>query len=241
MGVFIPVKKNSIYVVARTHRLLAAMQTIPFDDIAPGAEVRFAVIDGKQYLSVRDVIMCICGVDANEAGRIWRRLSPQRKDEIQTTAWLKFQFGGCGHSSQPGITFPGAVKLVMFLPGEKAKTSRSVMANILQRYYEGDETLYPEIRANSLAANPVTRVAHDLYQQIGDAAVEQQQHAPNPEVHTTPGIFLLSAHFIDAQYFADFHRPSPCGWRHAPNGPVQRSRPGPLRERTCSAAKGGKS
>ena len=43
--------------------------------------------------------------------------------------------------------------------------------------------------------------------------LQQQPHAPNPEVHThtTPRIFLLSARFIDAQYVAGFHRPSPCG------------------------------
>ena len=35
-------------------------QRIPFDDIVPGAEVRVAVIDGVQYLSIRDVIMCVC-------------------------------------------------------------------------------------------------------------------------------------------------------------------------------------
>ena len=115
---------NSVQVTTGNCLLLATMQTIPFDDIVPGGEVRFTVIDGKQYLSVRDVIMCVCGVGNDDAGKIWRRLSPQRKDEIQTTAWLKFQFGGRGHSSQHVITFPGAVKLVMFLPGEKAKTSR---------------------------------------------------------------------------------------------------------------------
>ena len=182
---------NSTQVTTGNCLPLATMQTIPFDDIVLGGEVRFAVIDGKQYLSVRDVIMCVCGVGNDEAGKIWRRLSPQRKDEIQTTAWLKFQFPGRGHSSQPVITFPGAVKLVMFLPGEKARTSRSVMANILQRYYEEDETLYPEIITNSLAANPVTQVAYDLHEQQGNAIEEQQPHASGAEVHTIYLRFLI--------------------------------------------------
>ena len=181
---------NSIQVATWNCLPLATMQTIPFDDIVLGGEVRFAVIDGKQYLSVRDVIMCVCGVDNNDAGHIWRRMSPQQKNEVQTI-WLKFQFPGRGQSPQPVITFPGAVKLVMFLPGEKAKTSRSVMANILQRYYEGDETLYPEIIANSLAANPVTQVAYDLHEQQGNAIEEQQTHASGAEVHTIYLRFLI--------------------------------------------------
>ena len=131
------------------------MQTIPFDDIVPGGEVRFTVIDGKQYLSVRDVIMCLCDKDNIRAAETWRNLSNDHKSELDVK---DFQFGGRGHSFQPVITFPGAVKLAMFLPGEKAKASRSVMANILQRYYEGDETLYTEIKANLVAANLVTQV-----------------------------------------------------------------------------------
>ena len=38
---------------------------IPFDEIVPGAKVRVAVINGKQYLSVRDLIMHLCNKDNN--------------------------------------------------------------------------------------------------------------------------------------------------------------------------------
>ena len=39
------------------------METIPLDDLLPGAVIRFTVIDGTQYLSVRDLIKHMCGKD----------------------------------------------------------------------------------------------------------------------------------------------------------------------------------
>ena len=55
--------------------------------------------------------------------------------------------------------FAGALKLAMFLPGEKAKQSRSAMANILQRYYAGDASLIAEIEANAASTDPVAQMA----------------------------------------------------------------------------------
>ena len=56
------------------------MQSIPFDDIVLGAIVRFTEIDSKQYLSVRDLIMCLCGKNSNDANKTWSRLPQERKD-----------------------------------------------------------------------------------------------------------------------------------------------------------------
>jgi hypothetical protein len=47
----------------------------------------------------------------------------------------------------------------MFLPGENAKKNRSVMANILIRYYAGDPSLIPEIEANAASDAPVAQMA----------------------------------------------------------------------------------
>ena len=107
---------------------------IPFDEIVPGATVRVAVINGIhwQYLSVRDVIMCLCDATMDYAGQIWRNLADEHKSEVRDSHELPFpSLPGRGQSEQPVITFPGAVKLSMFLPGENAKRSRSAMAQIL--------------------------------------------------------------------------------------------------------------
>ena len=109
------------------------VDVIPFDEIMPNASVRWVLIDGVQYLSVRDMIACVCVKTANYSGEIWRNIGNETKEELNL--FLAFyKFPGQGQSSQPVITFPGALKLIMFLPGEAAKKHRSVMAEILQRY-----------------------------------------------------------------------------------------------------------
>jgi hypothetical protein len=131
---------------------------IPFDEIVPGATVRFCVKDGVQYLSIRDMIMCVCGKNQNDAGEVWRKLSDDKKGEVQDFV-LNFQFPGKGQSEQPVITFVGALKLVMFLPGEAAKKHRSAMADILRRYFAGDASLIDEIEANQASDSPVAQMA----------------------------------------------------------------------------------
>ena len=66
---------------------------MPFDDIVSGATVRYTHIDGIQYLSIRDLIMHICGKDNNQAGEVWRTLSESKKKEVQDFL-LNFKFPG---------------------------------------------------------------------------------------------------------------------------------------------------
>ena len=84
------------------------------------------------FRSIRDVIMCVCGKNNNDAGQIWRRMSTDHLSELQTSC-LNFQFSGQGQVPTPVITFPGALKMIMFLPGDAAKMHRSTMATILTR------------------------------------------------------------------------------------------------------------
>lgn len=44
------------------------MATIPLDELAPGATIRFTVIDGVQYLSIRDFIMHVCETSNDYSG-----------------------------------------------------------------------------------------------------------------------------------------------------------------------------
>jgi hypothetical protein len=66
------------------------------------------------------------------------------------------------------ITFPGAIKLAMFLPGKSAKKNRSLMANILVRYFAGDPTLIHEIEANAESDDPVANMARAALPVIAD-------------------------------------------------------------------------
>jgi hypothetical protein len=53
------------------------MATIPLDEIAPGATVRFTVIDGVQYLSIRDFIMHVGNTSNDYAG------DPRKPNEVR--------------------------------------------------------------------------------------------------------------------------------------------------------------
>ena len=151
-------RSGMVAILTRVQSGLPSTAVIPFDEIVPGATVRLAIIDGKQFLSVRDVIMHVCGKDANHAADLWRTLSEDKKKEV--TDYLgNFQFPGRGQSEQPVVTFPGVLKLIMFLPGEAAKKHRSTMATILTRYFAGDPTLLKEIEANSASTSPVCQLA----------------------------------------------------------------------------------
>jgi hypothetical protein len=131
---------------------------IPFDEIVPGATVRFCVKDGVQYLSIRDTIMCVCGKDQHDAARTWREMNPERVSEVGQFL-SQYQFPGKGQSEQPVISFVGALKLVMFLPGEAAKRHRSAMADILRRYFAGDASLIDELEANQASDSPIAQMA----------------------------------------------------------------------------------
>jgi hypothetical protein len=133
-------------------------ELIPFDEIVPGASVRVVTINGLQYLSIRDIIMCVCGKDNKRASEVWDRLSIDKKQEVSAFCG-SYKFPGPGQSEQPVITFPGALKLIMFLPGETAKQHRSAMVNILRRYFAGDPTLFDEIESNAKSDSAVAQMA----------------------------------------------------------------------------------
>ena len=113
---------------------------IPFDEIVPGATVRLAVIQGTQYLSVRDLIMHLCDKNGDHACQTWRLLSYSKKEELSKDL-AAFKFPGRGAGEQPVITFPGSIKLVMMLPGKHVQLYRTTLAGIISRYFSGD----PEI------------------------------------------------------------------------------------------------
>jgi hypothetical protein len=134
------------------------MDRLKFDELVPGASVRFTVMNGVQYLCIKDLIMVVCEKDSNDAGQIWRRLPDDKKIEVQSYC-LNFKFPGRGQSEQPVITFPGAIKIMMWLPGDNAKNFRTKAAEIITRYYAGDKSLLLEIEANAASDAPINQMA----------------------------------------------------------------------------------
>jgi hypothetical protein len=131
---------------------------IPVDEIVPGASVRMCVLDDVQHLSIRDTIMYFGGKKATSASKTWERLLESRKQEVATEC-RNFQFPGKGQVEQPVITFKGALKLIMWIGGEKAKDMRAAMVSILSRYYAGDGSLMDEVQANAQSSAAIPQMA----------------------------------------------------------------------------------
>jgi hypothetical protein len=144
-----------------------------FNEIVPDATVRFAVINDVQYLSVRDLIMVLCGKDRNQSAEVWRRLPEVNKNEVKAFCF-NYQFKGKGQQEQVLIQFEGAMKLLMWLPGDKAKRFRSDAAKILTRYYAGDKTLLAEVYANAEAQGVINQAARAALPQVQADEVEDE-------------------------------------------------------------------
>ena len=125
----------------------------------PGSEgVRYTTFERGPHASIRDLIMTVCGKNKNDAGEVWRKLPEQYKNELQEFV-LNFQFPGRGQSEQPVIMLQGALKLIMWLPGNMAKDFRSKACDILTRFLAGDQSLHAEIDANATSSAPINEFA----------------------------------------------------------------------------------
>ena len=156
------------------------VKSIPFDDIVAGATVRFAEIDGMQYLSIRDIVMHLCDKNLNDAGAVWRNLADQKKNKLQPFLNV-FQFPGRGQQIQPVITLPGSIKLVMILPGERAKRYKWIFADIISRYLDGDDEMCLEIKQNKSMGKKRSyeKFAQDMDRSIKE---EDKSNKKNPRI-----------------------------------------------------------
>lgn len=147
---------------------------IPFHELVPGSEgVRFTTIQNVPYMSARDIIMVVCDKDSKRASETWINLPETFKNELSEFVG-NFQFPGRGQSPQPVITLPGALKLIMWLPGNMAKEFRSKACEILTRYLAGDASLVAEIKSNALSNAPVNEMARaSLPENPRDPLLEQ--------------------------------------------------------------------
>lgn len=134
------------------------MSKMQFDELLKGAEVRFKVVQGVQYLSIRDFIMAVCKTDYKNASKKWCTMTEERKEEVSPFV-RHLKFAGPGQKLQPVITFPGAVNLLMWLGGDYAKKFRRKVIDILTKYFAGDKSLFGDIEANAASDNPVNQAA----------------------------------------------------------------------------------
>jgi hypothetical protein len=150
------------------------VQRISFSDLVSGSEgVRVAQLMGTPFMSIRDIIMAVCGKDGNRAMETWRNISEMKKNEIsEFIVYLKFP--GSGQKEQPVITLKGAIKMIMWLPGDMAKDFRSQACDILTRYLAGDQTMHDELNSNATSTGALNELARaSLPEPSRDAMIQQ--------------------------------------------------------------------
>lgn len=148
---------------------VAAEDSISFLSLVPKenkqAYVRCVMIGGNQFLSIRDIIMVMCDKNQNRAAEVWARLPEHYKEEV-TAFCGNHQFKGTGQKVQPVIQFQGALKLLMWLPGEQAKILRGQASDILTRYFAGDSSLHAEVEANAESGAAINEAARAALPQV---------------------------------------------------------------------------
>jgi hypothetical protein len=126
---------------------------ISFDEIVHGRDASVRVSQDGLIYAV-DLVVVITGYDRNYSAKILRTLKPEVFDNKKII--LRPVSGGKPISL---ILFQNAIELVMVLPSQHAKEIRTQFANIITRYFAGDQSLGQEIAQNAQSIASVNMMA----------------------------------------------------------------------------------
>lgn len=165
------VTRSKTLTMDQNHILLGGVFGTKFIRVTPPLE------NQQRYFSIRDAIMAVCDQNNDRAGKTWRNLRDDTKDEVRHFL-TNFQFPGRGQAVQQVITFKGLLKLVMMLPGEEAKKYRSQFSDIITMYFAGDERMHAAVDANGSSSAPMNVLAREAVAAEIDASntISNTQH-----------------------------------------------------------------
>jgi hypothetical protein len=132
--------------------------------------VRCNRFQGRLRFSEIDVVKVVTGKNNNRAAEIINNMKPEVTDEVTENS-VNLQFKGPGQKTTNLITYTGVIKLIMALPGDNAKLLRTKFADVLLKYFAGDESLVQEIERNRESTNPINVMAREELAATGGAAV----------------------------------------------------------------------
>ena len=123
------------------------------------------VIDGCRRISARDLIAVVCRKNADDAGKAWRELPAEYRNDIEEFA-RDIKFTGRGQQTQPGLSLQGCFKLLMVLNNENARRFRSASARVLLGLFAGDEALVEEVRKNAQNTDFLNELAREELREV---------------------------------------------------------------------------
>lgn len=138
------------------------MACVNFDELLPGSRV--TVYPGQQLDAV-ELTMVVTGKEKKLALQDLRRIP---EDVFESFKLRLLKLPGEGNRKTKTVHFRDAIELVMVLPGKLAKESRKKFADIILRYFAGDQSLAAEIESNAASDHPVAQLARETL------ALEQQ-------------------------------------------------------------------
>jgi hypothetical protein len=141
------------------------------NDIGLDGYIRYKRYEDGPRFSEIDVVKIATGKSTDSAGLLIRRLSDEVRSEVRSEC-SNLKFKGPGQKETILITFQGAMKLLMALPGINAREIRTKFSEKLQRYFAGDLSLVGEIVANNQSNAPIPQLARE---DLGVQQVAAQQ------------------------------------------------------------------
>jgi len=116
------------------------------------------------HLDAVELIMVVGGKDRKCAHQEIRRLPVDRFDSLKLKP-MEIPGEGTRTKKTYAIHFKDAIELIMNIPGKIAKQTRQQFAEIITRYFAGDETLITEIETNAESNHPINRIARESVKQ----------------------------------------------------------------------------
>jgi len=136
---------------------MVAQKILSFSEIVHGRESSVRITDDCLLYAV-DLVMVVSGKNRNDAGWTLRNIPEETFPSVKIT---DRKMPGKGNAHTKLLTFQNAVELVMVLPGQIAKETRTKFANIIHRFMAGDSTLVADIQANAASDAPINQMARD--------------------------------------------------------------------------------
>jgi len=171
------------------------------DSLINGKNIRCGVsdINGEKYWSVFDFINAVCGRELgdgyarNVCSRLCKNIESQAvKDLVMQQQCNVLKCPGAGQRNTPALNIHGLHSLLMILGGKVSEAFKEKSLKILERYLDGDMSLWKEIQENKMVGKKRS------YDKFMTTVLESAQEKTNEELKDILVSAYVYAFYSDA-------------------------------------------